>query len=44
MKREGQPNKGRRRLRKFTNVRFGSLADIGCLFDYLISDLLDTQR
>src|SRR5262249_32226610 len=27
-----------------TDVRFGPIADIGCLFDYLISDLLETQR
>ncbi|MFZ0983850.1 MAG: hypothetical protein WAN64_11180, partial [Pseudolabrys sp.] len=25
-------------------VRFGPKADIGCLFDHLISDLLETKR
>ena len=26
------------------DVRFGPIADIGCLFDYLISDLLEMHR
>jgi hypothetical protein len=26
------------------HVRFGPKADIGCLFDHLISDLLETKR
>ena len=26
------------------DVRYGPKADIGCLFDHLISDLLETKR